>query len=214
MDGLEDHALPYRPFIWPPPAPPAPDVRRDVVMSVSAGLPKKDWPTLLTALATLTAEGVDARAIAGFSYGLEHVPSELARLLGTFEHAPLLQLNVPRADVLRVLARTAVLVYTLAPEEPFGVPMSIIEGLCAGTSVVVPDRPGIEAVAGPHARRYRTADDIVGHADEVLAGGPVIEAEQQANRAFGLRTYADPSLRLRFAEELYQAVASYDAVRR
>jgi glycosyltransferase involved in cell wall biosynthesis len=212
--GLEEIALPYRPFIWPPPPPPSPGLRRDLVLSTSAGLPKKDWPTLLTALATLTASGVEARAVAGFSYGLEHLPSELARLLGTFPHAPLLQLNVPRSDVFRLLGRTAVLVYTLAPGQTFGAPMSIIEGLCAGASVVVPDILEADAVAGPHARRYRTADDIVAHARTVLAGGADIAAEQRANREFGLRTYADPALRTQFADELYRAMASYDAARR
>jgi glycosyltransferase involved in cell wall biosynthesis len=213
MDDVDGLALPYRPFIWPPPPAGLPSAQRTLVLSTSAGLPKKDWPTLLGALAQLVADGVEARAIAGFSYDLEDVPADVARLLRTFPQSPLVQFNVPRSDVFTLLGRTAVLVYTLADGWPIGMPMSIIEGLCAGASVVVPDIPGVERVAGPHARRYRTQEDIVAHAHEVLGGGPAIEAEHRANRELGLRTYADPRLRTQLHEELRAALASYHAAR-
>jgi glycosyltransferase involved in cell wall biosynthesis len=174
--------------------------RRDKVVSLSAGLPKKDWPLLLDALARI--HGADRRVIVGVTIGVEENPAELARACRDLPNAPLLQVNMVRPDVLSMLAETAVAVYTLRDDVRFGMPMSIVDALCAGCSVIVPDRPEAIDFAGPHARPYRTAEDIAAHAHEVLAGGPAIEAEWDANREYGMRRFADPERSRRFYEEL------------
>ncbi len=125
---------------------PPPAQVRDTVVSISAGLPKKDWPLLLDAFDRIL-DG-NGRLIIGITNGHEDLPGELARACQELANPPLLQANVVREDVLALLARTAVSIYTLRPEAVFGMPMSIADALCAGCSVVVPDRPEALAYAG------------------------------------------------------------------
>ena len=87
--------------------------------------------------------------------------------------------------------------------------MSVAEALCAGCSVVLPDRPECREYAGPHFRGYRTPEDIARHAREVLAGGPAIEAERRANAEYGRARFCAPELGDRFYGELRGSVAAY-----
>jgi glycosyltransferase involved in cell wall biosynthesis len=190
---------------------PDPAPVRDAVVSVSAGLPKKDWDLMISALAGLP--GVDRRIITAVTIGLEHLPDQLSQKLAGFPDPPRLQVNVPRAEVFDILAHTAVFLYTLEPGSPFGNPMSIVEGLCAGASVVVPDRPEALEFAGPRARGYRTSEDIVRHAKEVLAGGPEIEEEWRENRAYGRERFCDEMVGKRFFAEVTEALERWRAGR-
>src|SRR5205814_201328 len=116
---------------------------------------------------------------------------------------PLLQLNLDRAAVFALLARTSALIYTLAPEVPvFGMPMSVIEAMTAGAAVILPDRPEARAFAGPGFRGYRSAADIAAQVRAVLAGGPAIEAERAANQRFARENFCDPRAASRFHAEL------------
>lgn len=180
------------------------DGPRDVVLSSSAGLPKKDWDLLVEALSRLP--DVDRRVIAAITNGHEGVPSELARRLTAYERPPLLQLNTPRESVIALMCRAAVLIYTLVPELPVAMPMSVVEGLCCGAAVIVPDTPEGHELAGRHARGYRTAEDIERHIREVLAGGPAIAAERRENMRYGRERFANRALFARFAEEVFTAV--------
>jgi glycosyltransferase involved in cell wall biosynthesis len=190
---------------------PDPAPVRDAVVSVSAGLPKKDWDLMISAMAALP--GVDRRIITAVTPAFEDVPDQLSQKLAGFPDPPRLQVNVPRAEVFDILARTAVLLYTLEPGNPFGNPMSIIEGLCAGASVVVPDRPEVLEFAGPRARGYRTSEDIVRHAREVLAGGPEIEDEWRENRAYGRERFCDELVAKSFFAEVTEALERWRAGR-
>jgi glycosyltransferase involved in cell wall biosynthesis len=187
------------------------DRPRDVVISSSAGLPKKDWDTLLDALGRLP--DMDRRLIVAITNGHEGVPSELATRLTAYERPPLLQVNTPRATVIDLMCRAAALIYTLVPEMPVAMPMSVVEGLCCGASVIVPDTPEAHELAGPHARGYRTAEDIAVHVREAIAGGPAIEAERRANMRYGRERFANPALFARFAEEVFAAVQRWRAAR-
>jgi glycosyltransferase involved in cell wall biosynthesis len=185
---------------------PEPAAERPVVLSVSAGLPKKDWPTLVAAFSALAREGVDCRIIIGITDEHEHEPSAVRALLQEAGAPVKLSVDVPHDQVLQLLSRTSAAVYTLEQGRPFGMPRSVIEALCAGSSVILPERPEARAVAGPGCRGYRTADDIVRHVREVLAGGPAVRQEQLANREFGLATYASKDLAERFSSELREAL--------
>ncbi len=184
---------------------------RDVVLSSSAGLPKKDWDTLVDAFGRLP--DMDRRLIVAITNGHEGVPSELATRLTAYERPPLLQINTPRETVIDLMCRAAVLVYTLVPEMPVVMPMSVVEGLCCGASVIVPDTPEAHEFAGPHARGYRTPEDIAAHVREVMAGGPAIEAERRENMRYGRERFANPKLFARFAEEVFTAVQRWRASR-
>jgi len=178
---------------------------RDAVVSISAGLPKKDWPLLLDAF-DLMDQG-DRRLIIGITNEHEDVSGELARACETLANPPLLQVNVLRRDVFALLTRTAIFVYTLRPEARFGMPMSIVDALCAGCAVVVPDRPEAIAFAGPDARSYKSADDIARHVEEVLTGGPAIATEWERNRERGRTLFCDTGAHRVFNQELRAGIA-------
>jgi glycosyltransferase involved in cell wall biosynthesis len=188
---------------------PAPDEGRvrDLVLSTSAGLPKKDFDLLFAALDQLP--GVERRIVVAATEEYEQLPGDLFERCGDRTDPPLVQVNLPREDVFALLGRTALHVYTLRPDNPFGMPMSVAEALCAGASVCLPDRPEARAYAGPGARFYSTADDIARHAREVLADTPAVREERAANRRWALERFCDPAAGQRFSDELHAALAAH-----
>ena len=200
------HPLPTlitRPDEFPPPA-----AERPVVLSMSAGLPKKDWPTLVEAFGQLAAEGAECHIVMGRTKGYEDEGDRVRALAGDLGADVTVSVNVPHEDVTALLGRTALVVHTRTPEGAFGQPRSIVEGLCAGCSVVVPDRPDV-GMAGPRARYYRTVADIVAHGREVLARGEGIAQEWEDNRKWGLSQYAAPELAERFVDEVKLALVRF-----
>jgi glycosyltransferase involved in cell wall biosynthesis len=185
---------------------PDPPPERTVVLSASAGLPKKDWPTLVTAFAELASKGVDCRIVVGLTHLHGDEPTVIRELIEASGASVMLSVDVPHDQMVALLPRTALVVYSQIPGVEFGMPRSIVEGMEAGTSVVLPRRPESASVAGPGCRTYVDSDDIVRHALEVLAGGPEIETERARNREFARTHFADPALATAFAMELWQAV--------
>ena len=186
---------------------PEPAPKRDLVLSTSAGLAKKDFPLLVGALGRLG--GVERRIVLGATKGFNHLPADVVSLCEELPDPPLVQTNLTYDQVRELMARTAVLVYTLRPDVRFGMPMSIIEGLCSGCAIIVPDRPECLDYAGPNARPYVTADDIVRQCRDVLAGGPQIERERRENVAYGRERFASPELGRRFYDELRGALDAH-----
>jgi glycosyltransferase involved in cell wall biosynthesis len=184
---------------------PVPVADRRTVLSMSAGLPKKDWPTLVAAFGQLAAEGAECHIVMGRTQDYEDEVDRVRAIADELGADITISVNVPHRDVMELLGRTALVVHTRTPGGIFGQPRSIVEGLCAGCSVVVPDRPEVE-MAGPRARRYRTADDIVAHGREVLAGGEQIVEEWEDNRKWGLSRYAATDLAERFVDEVKLAL--------
>lgn len=186
---------------------PEPGRARDLVLSSSAGLPKKDFDLLFAAMDQLP--GIERRIVVAATERFEQLPGDLFERCGDRADPPLVQVNLPRDDVFALLGRTALHVYTLRPEDPFGMPMSVAEALCAGASVCLPDRPEARAYAGPGARFYSTADDIARHAREVLTDSPEVQEERAANRRWALERFCDPALGRRFSDELRAALARH-----
>ncbi|HWE57993.1 MAG TPA: glycosyltransferase [Acidimicrobiales bacterium] len=184
---------------------------RRIVLSASAALPKKDWPTVIAAFAELAMEGVDCRIIVGVTHAEEHMPGEIRRLIAETGAPVMLSVDVPHDQVAELLGRTAVVLYSKIPVGEMGMPRSIIEGMFAGASVIVPDRIESTYVAGEGCRTYRTSADIVRHAREVLAGGPAVEAERVANQRLAFERFADPALGAAFTNEVSQALAEWRA---
>jgi glycosyltransferase involved in cell wall biosynthesis len=186
---------------------PEPAAERTVVASVSAGLPKKDWPLLLQVMEQIS--DLDRVIVLARSNGLEHVPEEVEQLAAAQVRPPAVRINLPRAQVFELLARTSVLLYTVTPNMPLGMPMSVIEGLRAGACVVTPDRPEMSALCAEGFRPYGSAADIVAHVREIMIGGPKIEAERRCNRESALARFCDPKLGRRFHAELSDAIAAW-----
>ena len=183
-----------------------PASKRDLVVSLSSALPKKDFPLLVSAFAALP--GVDRRIVVGLTAEHEGLIVDVVDLVLELEDPPLVQANLTRSQVFDLLRHTALLVYTLTPDAGFGNPSSVIEGMVAGTSVVLPDRPEVHEVFGPDIRTYRSATDIAEHARIVLRGGPDIEAERERLRGWALEHFCDPETGKRFYAELVDAVTT------
>jgi glycosyltransferase involved in cell wall biosynthesis len=190
---------------------PTEEADRSIVLSASAGLPKKDWPTLVGAFSRLAADGVDCRIVVGLTHNHEDEPQVIRQLIAGSGAPVMLSVDVPHDQVLALLARTAVVVYSKQFGGQIGMPRSIVEGLYAGTSVIMPDQPEVMLTGGPNCRTYRQAEDIVRHVREVLAGGPAILEERAANRLFAEQNFADPALASSFAAELRKAWAIWKA---
>ena len=186
---------------------PVPAPERNIVASISAGLPKKDWPLLLDAMDRLS--DLERVVVLARTNGFEYLPEEVAQRAAALQRPPSVRINVPRAEVFDILARTSVLLYTVAPGLPLGMPMSVIEAMCAGACVVTPDRDEMKALCGSGFRPYRTAADIVAHVRDIIAGGPAIDLERQNNQAQAIARFCDPELGRRFHTELSAAVTAW-----
>jgi glycosyltransferase involved in cell wall biosynthesis len=188
---------------------PEPAAERSIVLSASAGLPKKDWPTLVEAFAELARNQVDCRIMVGITDRFEEEPRRVRQLIQDSRTSIKLSVDVPHDQMIALLARTAAVVYTKQPGVPFGMPRSIVEGMYAGTSVILPAEPEAPLVAGPNCRTYTLPKDIVRHATEILASGPDIEAERQFNRRYAQTQFGDPALAAAFAAQLVQALENW-----
>jgi hypothetical protein len=189
---------------------PAPAPTRDLVLSVSAGLPKKNWPLLFDAFERIggDADLADLRGgvVLARSNGFEHVPDEVIARADKLDPAPFVEVNLPRAEVFDLLAHTSVLLYTLDEGEGIGMPMSLIEAMRAGACVVHPDREELRGVVGPGFRGYRSVEDIVAHVREIHAGGSAIDAERERNQQWAREQYGDPAREAAFHQQLSDAL--------
>jgi glycosyltransferase involved in cell wall biosynthesis len=173
------------PLVVIPPSP----VEREGILSVSAGVPKKDFPMLIDVMAQLPT--MSRQIILARTNGFEELPGEVAALAGQRDPAITVSVDVARPEVLEAMARASAFVYTVDPAQPLGTPMSIIEAMLCGAVVIGPDRAEIHELVGPELRSYRTPGDIVRHVEEVASGGPAVEAARDALRLRG-ETHRDP----------------------
>lgn len=184
-----------------------PSAHRSVIASVSAGLPKKDWPLLMDVMDALS--DCERVIVLARTNGFEDLPAEVTRMAANLANPPDVRINLPRRDVFALLARTAVLLYTVEPGVELGMPMSVIEGLYAGACVIVPDAPAMRAMCGEGYRPYRTAADIVAHVRSILADGPAIALERQSNHAYARARFCNSALGPRFHADLSAALTSW-----
>jgi hypothetical protein len=108
-----------------------------------------------------------------------------------------------------LLSHASVLLYTVVPHIPLGMPMSIIEALRAGACVITPDAPEMRALCGSGFRPYHDAADIVRHVREIMAGGEAIEQERKSNREWATRQFCDPAQARIFHDELSTALVAW-----
>jgi uncharacterized protein YukE len=185
---------------------PTGQTRRPLVISVSAGLPKRDWPTLLAAMDRLG--DFERLIVMGRTNDFESFPAEIEERAAALAHPVEVAVNLPHPQVLARLAQSSVMLYTLDPDRVFGMPMSIIEAMISGVVVVTPERPEARELLGEHVRGYRTIDDIVRHVREVMAGGELVTQAREDLRRRGL-AFTDPALCRRLHDELAEALRDW-----
>jgi glycosyltransferase involved in cell wall biosynthesis len=183
-----DLAIPDRPSV------------RSGLLSVSAGLPKKNFDLLIEAMGQVADLG--ATIVLAKTNSYEWLPPEVMAKAAERDPRIRVRVSVQRPDVLEEIARASALVYTLDETVPFiGYPMSIVEAMLCGTIVIGPDRPELHEIVGPELRTYRTAEDIAGHLREVESGGPDVDAAREALRRRAQR-HRDPVERQRLHDTL------------
>jgi len=77
---------------------PAPD--RPIVLSASAGLPKKDWPTLIASFAELARKDIDCRIVVGITDQHEDEPARIRQLIQDAGASIMLSVDVPHDQVI------------------------------------------------------------------------------------------------------------------
>ena len=199
-------ARPLLPVVGPATVIPESPLERTLVLSVSAGLPKKDFPLLIEAMRRVPE--LDRAIVLGRTNGLEDLPDQVVELAGAADPGIDVLVNVPRSDVLELMARALVLVYTLEPGGPMGFPMSVIEAMLSGAVPILPDRSESRAVVGEDVRTYRDVADIVRHVHQVAAGGPEISEERRQLRERA-RRHRDQGARRRLYDELRDALTEW-----
>jgi glycosyltransferase involved in cell wall biosynthesis len=202
--------LPLIPTVSPRTIIPESPADRDLVLSVSAGLPKKDFAFLIETLARLPE--YDRMIILARSNGLEGIPLSVERLAAEADPSIVVRVNVSRPEALETIARASVLVYTLQAEATMGYPMSIVEAMLCGTIPIAPDRPESRAIVGPGLRAYRDGADIIRHIREVAQGGHVIERERRALTKLAQR-HRDPVELVRLHDALRDGLTEWRSAR-
>jgi len=186
---------------------PEPPAARTLIASISACLPKKDWPLLLDAMDQLAE--FERLIVVARTNGFEDLPDQISRQAAELPNPCAVKVNLPREDVFELLSRTSVLLYTLVPGTPLGMPMSVIEAMRAGACVVVPDLPEMRRLCGEGFRPYHNAADIVAHVREIMAGGEPIESERKTNREWAMQQFCDPARARMFHDELSAALVAW-----
>jgi glycosyltransferase involved in cell wall biosynthesis len=131
------------------------------VLSVSAGLPKKGWPTLMDAVTKLDDTAVQATAmevIVAQTNGFDWVPEFVADCAAERGLSPAVRTNVCYDEVQSAMRANGALVYAINPGEHLGQPRSIIEGAIAGIPLVVPAHPAMRLLVGDCAHFYDRGD--------------------------------------------------------
>lgn len=135
---------------------PGDDADRDhTLLSVSAGLPKKDFPRLLAAAHLADA---DLSMIVGTTRGWEQIPDELRAMAAASPARAEVVVDLPHLDALDRLRHAGAAVYNLAPDVPFGQPRSVLEAALCATPLVLPEHPALRTIAGDTAHYFTIGD--------------------------------------------------------
>ncbi|MEO6124567.1 MAG: glycosyltransferase [Ilumatobacteraceae bacterium] len=190
------------------PGPFSDQARERSVLALSAGLPKRDWNTLVSAVGSLPDLGF--QIVMATTNGHETLPAEVRGLIKQADVNGLVSENVAYEQGQTLLRSAGVLVYSLAPQQHVGQPRSVVESAIAGTPLVVPDCAAMEALVGSTAHRYECGDAAsLARAIEAAVDHPFSIDERHAlsrrvvDRHSGEKTFDD------WANSLTGAVVSW-----
>lgn len=157
--------------------------RQRQVLSISAGLPKKAWPQLLDATATV---GVHLDVVMASTNGFELLPSQVAADIAERQLDATVHANLPYDQGQQLVRQAAAVVYSIVADEPLGQPCSVIEAAIAGTPLVVPEGHAMRDLVGDTAHFYErgsTASLARAIRDALDRPHPVGDRVALANRA-------------------------------
>lgn len=205
------HELPT--MILSPCEPNTDDSRRTrTLLSISAGLPKKAWPTLIDAAAAI--EDAQLQVIIGRTAGWEHLADEVAALAARHGNINSVAVDVPFAQGQLAIRSSAVMVYCAAPGVHLGEPRSVIEAALAATPLVVPDEPEMRAMVGDTATFYTRGSTASLTCAMRRALDQPHSMDQRLALAQHIRTvHAAPERFAQWANELTRAVVDWRSVR-
>lgn len=210
LEALPSGVVPFIPTVGPGTIIPTSPAERSLVLSVSAGVPKKDFAFLVQAMAGLPE--FDRMIVLARTNAFEDLPETVQRMTAEADPSIEVGVNLDRGQSVRNIARASVLVYTLNPREVMGFSMSIVEAMLCGTIPIVPDRPEARAIVGPSARTYRDGADIARHVREVAQGGPAVDEERQHLVDLAQR-HRDPAELERLHATLRERLTAWRALR-
>jgi glycosyltransferase involved in cell wall biosynthesis len=130
--------------------------RERVLLSLSAALPKKDFPTLLAAMKQHPDIALDV-AVATTN-GFEALPDTVRNLIADTGLDARVTVDVPHETAQQMLRTAGACVYTMAQDFPIGQPRSVLEAALHGTPLVVPDDPPMHHLLGDTAHFFRRGD--------------------------------------------------------
>ena len=210
LDALPAGVLPYVPTVGPgTEIPTGPDTRSSMI-SVSAGLPKKEFGFLIETMAALPE--FDRMIVMARTNGFEELPAAVHRMAAEADPAIEIGIDLPRPEVLARTARASVLLYTLDPNAGMGYPMSVVEAMLCGTIPIVPDRPESRAIVGPSVRTFRDGADIVRHVRDVARGGGAVAEERRLLIELAQR-HRDPAELRRLHDVMRERLTAWRAAR-
>ena len=188
------------------PHPPGP---RSGVLYTSAALPKRNWEQLEQLL--VAAQRVERRVILGTCDGHEEFAPVLAARIAAVDPRIDVRIDVPNADVLRLMAVTSSLVYLGSSTHAVGNPRSVVEAWLSGVIPLLPDTPDAHCFGGAHARYFSSIAQAAEIVQEIERAGTSLIHERTANLDHAMHVHASAQTKRGFGAEVRQAFARFEA---
>ena len=175
-----------------------PAIRKDtrMVLRASACLPSKELTLFLEVAKRLPSHRFVLCCVTCNEW--EHYADELRRLAAELASPVELRFDVPREEMVGLVARAGIFLHTAHPPHsppgtPIGMPISIAEAMATGAYVLVRDLPELANYVGDGGATYRDA----AHAAELIAASSRWSEAEWLHRS----VRASDRAYLRFADE-------------
>ena len=211
LEQLPAGVLPLIPTVSPRTIIPESPAERGLVLSVSAGLPKKDFAFLVESLAQVS--DVDRMIILAGSNGLDEVPVSVEQLVAEVDPSIAVRVNVPRAQALETMRACISARLHAANGSHHGVPdVASSKRCCAGQSRSHPidRRPGRSW--GQASAPIATAPTSSATSVKSRRGGDAVEHERRALIQLAQR-HRDPVELVRLHDALRDGLTEWRAKR-